>query len=217
MMNSLLISYLIVSISSCICVLLGCKLLHPKQPLYVALCYLGFMVFFLGRIYELSRILLNLDIYNTFELGFVGIIGAFSFWLSSNFKIKQTVNIKASKKNIIICVIISVLVSLLYVVIFKGTANKLEKIIDLIITIYAASNVYYYLRHLLLIKEDKTNLLKGLKVYNLCGIAFSILLLLLAISFAYSINKLLLTISLLLGVDLILMIIAFKKGVKEWK
>ena len=84
-MNSLLISYSIVNISSIICVLLGYKLLHPKQPLYVTLCYLGFITFFFGRVYELSRLVLHLELYNTFELGFVGIVGAFSFWLSSNF------------------------------------------------------------------------------------------------------------------------------------
>jgi len=216
-MNSLLISYSIVNISSIICVLLGYKLLHPKQPLYITLCYLGFVVFFFGRFYELSRIILNLELYNTFELGFVGILGAFSFWLSSNFSIKQKVNIKAKKSDNIKCLLASILVILLYLVIRNGTVNKLERIIDFLITIYAASNVYYYLRHLLLNKEDKTGLLKELKMYNIFGICFSILIILLAVAFAYSINSLLLVMSILLSIDLLLMIIAFKKGIKEWK
>lgn len=217
MMNSLLISYSIVNISSLICVLLGCKLLHPKQPLYVNLCYLGFITFFFGRVYELSRILLNLELYNTFELGFVGIIGAFSFWLSSNFSIRKEVNIKSSKKDVVKCIVVSILVFSLYFLIINGTVNKLERIIDFIITLYAASNVYYYLRHLLLIKEDKTNLLKKLKIYNILGICFSIIMLLLATAFAYSINSLLIAMSILLSIDLLLMLVAFKKGVKEWK
>jgi len=217
MMSNLLISYSIVCISSLICVLLGCRLLHPKQPLYVTLCYLGFIAFFLGRLYELSRLVLNLELYNTFELGFVGILGAFSFWLSSNFSIRQKVNVKAGKKNVIKCLVCSILVFLLYFLIINGTVNKLERIIDFIITLYAASNVYYYLRHLLLIKEDKTNLLKKLKIYNISGICFSILMLLLAISFAHSINNLLIVASLLLSVNLLIMLMFFKKGVKEWK
>ena len=118
------------------------------------------------------------------------------------------------KNDVIKCLGISILVGLLYVLIFKGTTNTLEKIVDLIITIYASSNVFYYLRHLLLIKKDKTNLLRDLKMYNILGICFSVLLLLLAISFAYSINLLLLVMSVLLSIDLLLMIIAFKKGVK---
>lgn len=216
-MNSLLISYSIVNISSIICVLLGYKLLHPKQPLYITLCYLGFVVFFFGRFYELSRIILNLELYNTFELGFVGILGTLSFWLSSNFSIKQKVNIKAKKSDNIKCLLASILVILLYLVIRNGTVNKLERIIDFLITIYAASNVYYCLRHLLLNKEDKTGLLKELKMYNIFGICFSILIILLAVAFAYSINSLLLVMSILLSIDLLLMIIAFKKGIKEWK
>ena len=216
-MNSLLISYSIVNISSLICVLLGYKLLHPKQPLYVTLCYLGFVTFFFGRFYELSRIILNLELYNTFELGFVGIIGAFSFWLSSNFSINQKVNIKAKKSDNIKCLLASILVILLYLVIRNGTVNKLERVIDFIIIVYAASNVYYFLRHLLLIKEDKTGFLKKLKFYNIFGIGFSVLIILLAIAFAYSINSLLVAMSILLSVDLLLMIVTFKKGVKEWK
>jgi hypothetical protein len=199
------------------CVLLGYKLLHPKQPLYGTLCYLGFMAFFLGRLYELSRLLLNLELYNTFELGFVGIVGAFSFWLSSNFSIKQKVNRKASKKDVIKCLVVSIIVFSLYFLIIKGTVNKLERMIDFIISIYAASNVYYYLRHLLLIKEDRTGFLRDLKMYNIFGICFSILIILLTVAFAYSINSLLLVMSILLSIDLLLMIITFKKGVKEWK
>ena len=216
-MNSLLISYSIVCISSLICVLLGYKLLHPKQPLYVTLCYLGFIAFFFGRVYELSRILLNLELYNTFELGFVGIVGALSFWLSSNFSIKQKVNIKADQKDVIKCLLASILVFSLYFLIINGTVNKLERIIDFIICIYAASNVYYYLRHLLLLKEDKTGFLKDLKMYNIYGICFSIAIELLAVSFAHSINSLLLVMSILLSIDLLCMMISFKKGVKEWK
>ena len=213
-MNSLLISYSIVNISSIICVLLGYKLLHPKQPLYITLCYLGFVVFFFGRFYELSRIILNLELYNTFELGFVGIIGALSFWLSSNFSIKQKVDIKAKKSDNIKCLLASILVILLYLVIRNGTVNKLERVIDFIIIVYAASNVYYFLRHLLLIKNDKTGFLKKLKLYNIFGIGFSVLIILLAIAFVYSINILLLVMSVLLGIDLLLMLIAFKRGVK---
>lgn len=216
-MNSLLISYSIVNISSIICVLLGYKLLHPKQPLYVTLCYLGFITFFFGRVYELSRLVLHLELYNTFELGFVGIVGAFSFWLSSNFSIRQKVNIKANQKTIIISLIGSIAVGLLYFVILNGTVNKLERIIDFIITLYAASNVYYNLRHLLLCNDDKTNLLNTLKMYNIFELIFSVLLLLLTISFAYNLNSLLIVMSILLGIDLLLMILSFKKGAKEWK
>lgn len=213
MMDSLFISYSIVNISSLICVVLGYKLLHPKQPLYVTLCYLGFVAFFFGRVYELSRIILNLELYNTFELGFVGILGAFSFWLSSNFSIKQKVNIKAKKSDNLKCLLASVFILLLYLVIRNGTVNKLERVVDFIITVYAASNVYYFLRHLLQIKEDKTGFLKKIKMYNVFGMLFSVLIILLAIAFAYSINNLLLVMSVLLGIDLLLMLIAFNRGV----
>ena len=216
-MNILFISYSIVFISSTICVFIGRKLLHPKNPLFVILCYLGFVVFLLGRFYEISRIILKLDLYNDFELGFVGIIGAFSFWLSSGFAVKDEVDIKTNKPVVIKSLIVSCLVGLLYFVILFGNVTNMEKIIDLIVDIYACSVVYYYTRSLLLINEDKSNKIKGIKLYCLLGIIFSVLVLFLAISFAYSSDILLLLVSIKMSIVLLAMIIVFKKGVKEWQ
>ena len=216
-MSTLFISYLIVFISSTICVFIGRKLLHPKNPIFVILCYLGFVVFLLGRFYEISRIILELDLYNDFELGFIGIIGAFSFWLSSCFAVKDEVNIKTNKSVMIKSLITSCLVGLLYFVILFGNVTNMEKVIDLIVDIYACSVVYYYTRSLLLIKEDKSNKLRGIKLYCILGIIFSILVLLLAISFAYSSDILLLLVSIIMSNVLLAMMIVFKKGVKEWK
>lgn len=216
-MNILFISYLIVFISSTICVFIGRKLLHPKNPLFVILCYLGFVVLLLGRLYEISRIILKLDLYNDFELGFVGIIGAFSFWLSSCFAVKDEVNIKTNKSVVIKSLIVSCIVGLLYFVILFGNVTNMEKIIDLIVYIYACSVVYYYTRLLLLINEDKSNKIKGIKLYCLLGIIFSVLVLLLAISFAYSSDILLLLVSIIMSIVLLAMMIVFKKGVKEWQ
>ena len=123
-------------------------------------------------------------------------------------------SIKTKKSDNIKCLLASILVILLYLVIRNGTVNKLERVIDFIIIVYAASNVYYFLRHLLLIKEDKTGFLKKLKLYNIFGIGFSVLIILLAIAFAYNINILILVMSVLLGIDLLLMLISFKRGVK---
>lgn len=214
-MDSLLISYLIVCITSFICVLLGNKLLHPKSTLFISLCYLGFIVFFLGRFYEVSRILLKIDIYNMFELGFLGIIGTFSFWFSSNYAIKQEINIKTNKSIIVKSLVFSLIVGLLYFIILVGNVNTLEKIIDLIVTLFAILNIYFFTKHILLIKEDKTGILKSLKLYNILGIIFSILILLLCISFAHDLNILLIIVSILISIVLLAMILEFKKEVKE--
>ena len=216
-MNNLLIPYSIICLSSLICVILGCKLLHPKNPICITVFYLGFVAFFLGRLYEISRLVLNVEIYNTFIITFVGIIGALAFWLSSNFAIRQQVNIKAKKTDIIKCLILSIIVGLSYFVMLNGTTNRLERIIELIVTIYVASNIFYYMRHLLLIKDDKTNFLGDLKLYNILGFSFYILIQLFAIAFAYSNNAFLSIISILLSINMLFMLLAFMKGVKKWK
>ena len=216
-MENLFIPYSIICLSSLICVILGCKLLHPKNYICITLFYLGFVAFFLGRLYEISRIILNIDLYETFIITFVGIIGALSFWLSSNFAIRQQSSAKAKKTDIIKCIMFSIIIWLSYPIMIKGTTNKLERVIELIVTIYSASNIFYYIRHLLLIKEDKTNFLKELKTYNILGLCFYILIQLFAISFAYSNNTFLSIISVLLSANMVFMLLAFMKGVKKWK
>ena len=216
-MNDLFYPYLAVTIISFISVLLGSKLMNPSKPLFVPLCYLGFIIFFLGRAYELSRVVLDLELYNTFHLGFIGIIGAFSFWVSSNFALKHKINVKANQSVIIKSLIPSILVGILYFIILKGTVNKLERIIDFLIVVYACSNIYYCMRHLLLEKEDKTKLLKNLKFYNIFSILFSIIMVLLLVSYAYSIKSLLIGLSIILCINLLAMILLFSKGVKECK
>ena len=209
-MNYLLIAYLTVSIISFVCILIGNKLLHPKNPLFVILVYLAFVVFFLGRLYEVARILLNLDIFNTFELGFIGIIGTFSFLLSSHSAISEEIKIKSSKSVNIKSLILSVLVGLTYLTVLGGNVAIEEKIIDLIVVIYACLNIYYFMRNILLCNEDKSNLLNKIKMYNIFGIIFSILVIILFISFAYDINLLILIVSILISIDLLLAMLSFK-------
>jgi hypothetical protein len=198
-------------------VLSGCRLLHPKQPLYVILSYLGFIAFFLGRVYELSRLFLDLELYNTFDLGFVGIIGAFSFWLSSNSSITLKGNKKAKKKDVVKCVLASFSVFSIYFLILSGTVSRLERVIDFTVTVFSAASVYFCLRLLLLRKEDDTNALNDLKMFNIGGVCFSMLIELLALAFAFDINSLIFGTSVLLSIDLIFMLIALKKTAEEWK
>ena len=209
-MNYLLIAYLTVSIISFVCILIGNKLLHPKNPLYVILVYLAFVVFFLGRLYEVARILLNLDIFNTFELGFIGIIGTFSFLLSSHSAISEEIKIKPSKSVNIKSLILSVLVGLMYLIVLVENVTLEERIIDLIVVIYACLNIYYFMKYILLCNEDKSNLLNKIKMYNIFGIIFSILVILLFISFALDVNLLILLVSILISIDLLLAMLSFK-------
>ena len=153
----------------------------------------------------------------SFELGFLGIVGAFSFLLSSNFSIRGETKIKASKKVFITSLLFSIIIGLMYILILYGKVNLQEKITDFIMILYASSNIYYFMRHLLLIKDDKTGLLTSLKTYNILGIGFSILIDLLLLSFAYNLYDNILVISIFMGADLLMMMLTFKKGVEECK
>ena len=220
-MEDLFIPYLIMCLTSLMCVVLGYKLLNPKNNVYINLFYLGFVAFFLGRFYEISRIILDLKVHETFIMTFVVTIGALSFWLSANFAIRQQVKTKARKADIIKCVIFSAIVCLSYPIMANGalmsdgSMDEWERIVGLIITIYSAANIFYHARHLLLIRDDKTNFLRNLKSYNILGLSFYILIQLFAISFAYGNFMFLLVTSVLTSANMVLMLLAFMRGVKN--
>ena len=220
-MEDLFVPYLIMCLSSLVCVILGHKLLNPKKYVYINLFYLGFVAFFLGRFYEISRIILDLKIHETFIMTFLVMVGALSFWLSANFAIKRQVRIKARKADIIKCIVFSVVVCLSYLIMVNGAlmldgaVDEWERIVGLVVTIYSAANIFYHMRHLLLIKDDKTDFLKDFKNYNILGLSFYILIQLFAISFAYGNFVFLLIMSILISVDMVLMLLAFMKGIKN--
>ena len=128
-----------------------------------------------------------------------------------------TEKIKTSKIVFITSLLFSIIIGLLYILVLYGEVNLQEKITDFIMMLYASSNIYYFMRHILLIKDDKTGLLKSLKLYNILGIGFSILIDLLLLSFAYNLYDLLLGISIFMGADLLMMMLTFKRGVEECK
>ena len=59
--------------------------LRPKRPLYAAMIVLGVGCIALGRLYQCVRLLTGSSITESFQLGILGVVGAFSFFFSANY------------------------------------------------------------------------------------------------------------------------------------
>ena len=216
-MNSVLHTYILMTLSTLFCLIVNRNFIHPKQKLFVNLSYLGLLVFFMGRLYELARIITGLEIENTFELGFVGITGAFCFWLSSNFKIEECLKIKNLKKYNKKAIILGLLPYLVFLLLAMYNKTSLEIIKNFILITFISANLYFYIRYLLFIKDDLNNLLVHLKKYYIYSIIFCILILLFFITYTLNLNIVLFIDGILLSITMILKSLSLKEGIKKWK
>lgn len=216
-MNSVLHTYILITLSTLFCLIINKNLINPKQKLFVNLSYLGLLVFFMGRVYELSRIITGLEIENTFELGFIGITGAFCFWLSSNFKIEECLKINNLKKYNNKAIILGLLPYLVFILLVMYNSTSLEIIKNFILITFISANLYFYIRYLLLIKDDDNNLLIHLKKYYSYSIIFCILILIFFIAYTLNLNTVLFIIGILLSLIMILRSLSLKEGINKWK
>lgn len=216
-MNSILHTYILITLSTLLCLIINKDLIYSKQKLFVNLAYLGLLVFFMGRLYELSRILTGLEIEETFELGFVGITGAFCFWLSSNFKIEECIKINDLKKYNKKAIILGLLPYLVFFILIMYNLTPLEIFKDFILITFISANLYFYIRYIFFIKDDKNNLLVHLKKYYIYSIIFCILILLFFIAYTLNLNTALLIDGILLSLTMIFKSLSLKEGIKKWK
>ena len=61
------------------------RYLRPKKPLYASMIVLGVGCVALGRLFQCVRLLTGSGITEEFQLGILGIVGAFSFFFSANY------------------------------------------------------------------------------------------------------------------------------------
>lgn len=216
-MDLVLGAYILLSVASLFCTIVGCKFLLPKNHVYLTTVYLGFLVFFTGRVYEVSRLLIGLDIYNTFELGSIGITGAFCFWLSSNIKIKELIKVPNINKYKGISIVIALLSYIAFGISLYNNPSITEGILDFAMMSFASANIFFYSRYLFLMKDDESGILRSLKMYHIFSFAFCVSVLFLLVAFAINSTMSLFVAGTLISISMILSMIFFKKGVKGWR
>lgn len=216
-MDSVLHTYMLITLSTLLCLIVNRDFINPKQKLFVNLSYLGLLVFFMGRLYELTRIITGLEIENTFELGFVGITGAFCFWLSSNFKIEECLKVNDLRKYNKKAITLGLLPYLLFLLLAMYNKTGLAIVKNFILITFISANLYFYIRYLLLIKDDDNNLLVNLKKYYIYSIIFCVLILLFFIVYTLNLNIILFIVGILLSLVMILRSLSLKEGINKWK
>lgn len=198
----------------------GVHFLRPKKAMYAQMITLAIGCVAFGRMFNVIRLLTEGSLTQTFQLGFLGMVGSLMFFISSNYGTIDSLiddHSKKFRKYRMTALFAPVLALSAYVILFPfAEIPMLWKILGGILTLFIMAASYFHLKHLIF-PEDKTfAVVRWLRGFNL--IAFIYMAALMVECYAMSReNQLMMTCATAaIGVLVVLMMPMVVRGVKKW-
>ena len=218
-MKYILIENLAVLVCSIVGFLFGIDYLKPRRVLYAGMIVQGMICVALGRLFQCALLWTGGSLTGHFQMGILGVMGAFSFFFSANYgQIDSLVDggEKTFRKYRLIALIGPAYVVSMLVPILFSPATMAFKINCVLVETMIAAASYFHVKHLIIPDVDY-GVVRCLRGYNALAIALSVLSMWELISLAWG-SKILFILSGvgLCGVSLAL-VPAMDKGVKKWQ
>ena len=217
--------YLIANIIVCVCALGGfvfggIKFFRPKKALYAQMITLSLGCIAFGRLFNIIRLMTDGNITDSFQLGFLGMIGSLLFFFSSNFGTVDSLvddHSKEYKKYRLIAFAAPVAAVLLYAGLFLlGEVLPLWKIQGAVLTLFVIPSSYFNLKHLIFPDID-FGIVKCLRPYNLLALIYSISIFVEFCAMSRDNEVLTLICCCVTGLVTAAMIPTVVRGVNKWK
>lgn len=219
-MNVLLIENAVVLVSAVIAFVYGAnRYLRPKMPLYASMIVMGTACIMLGRTYQCVRLLTGGSITENFQVGVLGVVGAFAFFFSANFgQIDSLVDdgSKAFRRYRMIGLAGPVLIGLLGAAAMTAEITVAGKCVCGLVSVMIGIACYYHVKHIFIPDVDY-GVVKCLRKYNALAFCFGLLHMAEMIALSHAWDQLLIGISALIAAAVLCMIIAMDRGVKAWR
>lgn len=217
--------YLAANIIVCVCALAGfiyggIQFFRPKKALYAQMITLSLGCITFGRLFYIFRLLTGGTITETFQLGFLGLIGSLMFFFSSNYGTVDSLaddGAKQFKKYRLIALAAPAATVVLYIGLFlPADVSALWKILGAVLTLFVMAASYFNLKHLIFPDVD-FGVVKCLRLYNLLALIYSVSIFI--ESWAMSRNNEVLTLicCCVTGLVTAAMIPSVVRGVKKWR
>ena len=190
----------------------------PLAPLYAIMTVFGVGCSMLGRVYQFIRLFTGGEITGVFQVGILGVIGAFSFLFSVNFgQIDSLVDdgTDVYKKYRVMGLIGPVSVAALYLPVLLSDASLAVRISYAVAAVFIALAAYYNVKHLL-IEDVEFGVVMCLRPFNAIVFLYGILCMTEMIAFARGMDALLIVSDIMIAGILILIIPVMEQGVKKW-
>ena len=216
--------YLISNIFTCVCAFIGfiygiIRFFKPRKALYAQMITLSVGCMAFGRLYQVVRLLTDGDIFNEFQLGFLGIIGSLLFFFSANFGLMDSLADDGSKRFLkyrIIPIIAPITSLLLYVFfILMRDLPLLAKIMGAVLTFFVMETTYFNLKHLIFPDVDY-GVINCLKTYNVLVLIYGFLCIVEIIVISGENEIAISVVGALMGLILLAIVPTLERGIKKW-
>lgn len=153
------------------------EFIKPKKALYGKMITLAMLCIVFSRLSNIVRIVTQGNLYDSFQLGFLGSIGSFLFFFSSNFGTIDSMADDGSREYLkyrLIGLIAPVVTICVYFILFwVGDVSVLWKVQGGMLMVCVAPCSYYHLKHLILPDVD-FGIVKSLRPYNFFALMYMI-------------------------------------------
>lgn len=217
--------YLVANIIVGVCALAGfiyggIRFFRPRKALYAQMITLSLGCITFGRLYNIVRLMTGGNLTDSFQLGFLGLIGSLMFFFSANYGTVDSLaddGSKAFKKYRLIALAAPVLAVILYVVLFMWSdVPDLWKIMGAVLTLFIMAASYFNVKHLIFPDVD-FGIVKCLRQYNLLALVYAAGIFTECVALSRS-NELLTLISCCVtGIVLLAMMPTVVRGFAKWK
>ena len=217
-MNTLMTVNLAILVCAALGVLFGIRYLLTRKNLYASMIVLGVSCLALGRLYQCARLWTGGLLTERFQPGILGIMGAFSFFFSSNYgqvdslvddggeRMKKYRRLGLIGAAYVIALTIPILVSPTQIGFKVGCALS---------AIMMACACYFHVKHLFIPDVDR-GVVHCLRGYNALAVALSVLSLCELNALTYGWNAVLVISGAGECIAALLLVPMMDRGVKKW-
>ena len=218
-MKFLLIENLAVLICAGIGFVFGTKYLSIKKTLYATMIVLGVGCILLGRLYQCARLLSGETITDTFQVGVLGVAGAFSFFFSSNYGQIDSLVDDGSRlfaKYRIIAFLGPLCIAALFVPVLLSPSGLAFRVGCGFAACLIAVACYYHVKHMFIPDVDY-GVVRCLRTYNTLAFCLAILTMAEMIALSRKLEWLLIVSGIGLCAVSLALVPVMDRGVKAWR
>ena len=217
--------YLLANLIVCACAMFGfvmgaVQFFRPKKALYGQMITLAMLCVVIGRLFNVVRILSGGDLQDGFQLGFLGFIGSFMFFYSSNYGTLNTLVDDGSKqffKYRIISLIAPILfIGSFFLLFFTDQISRMWQIQGGVLLFFTALCSYFHVKHLIFPDIDY-GVVRSLRPYNFLALLYMISSIVECYALSRDDEMMALIACCCSAVFLLIMMPLISRGLKRWK
>ncbi len=156
----------------------GFRIVFKKnKALYLKMINFGVACFMLSKLFNVIILVTNGELYKGFNIGILGIVGSFLFFLSANYgQMDGLVDDRSSTFRLtrIKALIMPAVILIGYVFLFLNIQNITSRISTAFLILFILPCLYFNFKHIIIYDVD-LGIIKQLKFYNILAVIYAFL------------------------------------------